>query len=80
MCAYAHLTCKLACLPMQLLDLAFGPMGARAVIAFLPRNCDLRQIAETLPPGQTYCEVGAGRRHALWSSLVDSLGPWAPAH
>ncbi|PRW59904.1 trimethylguanosine synthase [Chlorella sorokiniana] len=41
----------------RLLDLAFGPMGARAVIAFLPRNCDLRQIADTLPPGQTYCEV-----------------------
>lgn len=44
----------------QLLDLAFGPMGARACIAFLPRNCDLRQLAETLPEGHAYCEVRGG--------------------
>ena len=42
---------------LQLLDLAFGPIGARGVIAFLPRNCDLRQIAAMLPKGHTYCEV-----------------------
>ncbi len=41
----------------QLLDLAFGPMGARGAIAFLPRNCDLSQLASTLPEGHTYCEV-----------------------
>jgi len=34
-------------------------MGAKGVIAFLPRNCDLRQLAATLPEGHTYCEVGA---------------------
>ena len=48
--------------PPQLLDLAFGPMGARGVIAFLPRNCDLRQIAETLPEGHAFCEVHWGGR------------------
>lgn len=42
---------------LQLLDLAFGPMGARGAIAFLPRNCDLSQLAGTLPEGHTYCEV-----------------------
>ncbi|PSC71206.1 trimethylguanosine synthase [Micractinium conductrix] len=41
----------------KLLDLAFGTMGARGAIAFLPRNCDLRQLAATLPEGHTYCEV-----------------------
>ena len=67
-----HTTAVKTCLVVQLLDLAFGPMGARAVIAFLPRNCDLRQIAETLPPGQTYCEVGwcrAGEQCGGWCSV-----------
>ncbi|EFN50699.1 hypothetical protein CHLNCDRAFT_37728 [Chlorella variabilis] len=41
----------------KLLDLAFGPMGASAAIAFLPRNCDLKQLAATLPEGHSYCEV-----------------------
>lgn len=51
--------------PQQLLDIAFGIMRAKAVIAFLPRNCDLHQLAETLPEGHTYCEVGPGGQGSL---------------
>ena len=41
----------------ELLEAALGTLGASGVIAFLPRNCDLRQISECLPEGQAFCEV-----------------------
>ena len=40
-----------------LLHLAFQQVGAAGVIAFLPRNSDLRQLSATLPAGQPFCEV-----------------------
>ena len=32
-------------------------MGASGVVAFLPRNCDLHQVAAALPEGLGFCEV-----------------------
>jgi hypothetical protein len=45
----------------RLLCLAFAGMGCDGVIAFLPRNCNLREVSELLPSGQEWCEVRCAR-------------------